>query len=102
VAESYHEKRTAQHGIRAFWAAREFLLEHREDYETAYRDFRWPRLDKFNWALDYFDTYARANDKIALWIVNEAGPEIKLSFAEMSRPLQSSCQLLSRTGYPPR
>jgi len=85
VAESYHEKRTAQQGIRAFWAAREFLLEHREDYETAYRDFRWPRLDKFNSALDYFDTYARANDKIALWIVNEGGPEIKLSFAEMSR-----------------
>jgi len=55
-------------GLKAFLAAREFLLTHREDYETAYRDFRWPQLDKFNWALDYFDTFARDNDKAALWI----------------------------------
>ena len=38
-----------------FLAAREFLLRHREDYTTAYRDFRWPKLERFNWALDYFD-----------------------------------------------
>ena len=74
-----------EQGLKAFSAAREFLLEHREEYETAYRDFRWPQLNKFNWALDYFDTYARANDKPALWIVDENGPEVKLSFAEMSR-----------------
>ena len=66
-------------------AAREFLLEHRDDYETAYRDFRWPQLTEFNWALDYFDTYARDNHKPALWIVDESGPGVKLSFAEMSR-----------------
>jgi acetyl-CoA synthetase len=71
--------------LKAFLAAREFLLEHRKNYERAYRDFRWPQLNKFNWALDYFDTYARANEKPALWIVDDAGPEIKLSFAEMSR-----------------
>ena len=53
-------------GPKAFLAVRDFLLRHREDYEIAYRDFRWPQLDKFNWALDYFDTYARANDKPAL------------------------------------
>ena len=28
----------------AFRAARDFLLSRREDYEAAYRDFRWPRL----------------------------------------------------------
>ena len=61
------------------------MLAHREDYETAYRDFRWPQLDKFNWALDYFDNYARGNNKPALWIVDDSGAEIKLSFAEMSR-----------------
>jgi acetyl-CoA synthetase len=71
--------------FKAFCAAREFLLDHREDYDAAYREFRWPQLDKFNWALDYFDTYARGNDKPALWIIDEHGPEIKLSFAEMSR-----------------
>ena len=56
-------------GHKAFLAARDFLLTHREDYETAYRDFRWPQLDKFNWALDYFDTFARGNNKLALWMI---------------------------------
>jgi hypothetical protein len=31
--------------------ARDLLLERRDDYDTAYRDFRWPRLDAFNWAV---------------------------------------------------
>jgi acetyl-CoA synthetase len=69
----------------AFLEARDFLFAHREDYDTAYRDFRWPVLDKFNWALDYFDRMARGNDRPALWIVDEAsGGEAKISFAEMA------------------
>jgi acetyl-CoA synthetase len=28
----------------AFVQARDFLLAHRTDYETAYRDFQWPQL----------------------------------------------------------
>jgi len=41
-----------------FIAARDFLIAHRNDYERAYREFRWPALDRFNWALDYFDPLA--------------------------------------------
>jgi acetyl-CoA synthetase len=67
-----------------FIAARDFLFRHRADYETAYRDFRWPVLDKFNWALDYFDRMAYGNDRPALWIVNEGDGETKISFAEMA------------------
>jgi acetyl-CoA synthetase len=72
-----------------FLAARDFLLAHRSDYATAYRDFRWPRLDRFNWALDYFDPMARnlketGDDRLGLWIVNEGGAEHRLSFAELS------------------
>ena len=72
-------------GLKAFQKAREFLLEHREDYDTVYRNFTWPELDKFNWALDYFDTLARDNNDRALWIVDENGLEVKLSFVEISR-----------------
>jgi acetyl-CoA synthetase len=68
----------------SFLAARDFLLETREDYNRAYRDFRWPVLDRFNWALDYFDRVAYRNDRPALWIVNEGGDEHRLTFAEMS------------------
>ncbi|WP_242342834.1 AMP-binding protein [Anaeromyxobacter terrae] len=69
---------------RPFLEARDFLLAHRTDYEQAYRNFRWPRLERFNWALDYFDEMARGNDRPALWIVDEGGHEVKLSFAELS------------------
>src|ERR1700681_3275397 len=67
-----------------FIAARDFLLRHREDYATAYRDFQWPKLDRFNWALDYFDVMARGNTQPALWLVDEDAGETKLSFAELS------------------
>src|SRR3984885_7783703 len=67
-----------------FLAARDFLLRHREDYAKAYRDFQWPKLDRFNWALDYFDVMARGNVAPALWLVDEDAGETKLSFAQLS------------------
>ena len=36
-------------------AARDFLLAHRTDYAAAVAGFRWPQLERFNWALDWFD-----------------------------------------------
>jgi acetyl-CoA synthetase len=68
-----------------FLHARDFLLQHRSDYTTAYAGFQWPQLDTFNWALDYFDHMAQGNDAPALWIVEEDGREQCLSFAELSR-----------------
>jgi acetyl-CoA synthetase len=68
---------------RAFLQARDLLLAHRTDYDTAYRDFAWPKLTEFNWALDHFDRMAEGNDKPALWIIEESGEERKLSFAQM-------------------
>ena len=70
--------------VTEFLAARDFLLQHRSDYTTAYAGFKWPKLKEFNWALDYFDTLAKGNDNPALWIIEEDGSEAKLSFAEMS------------------
>jgi acetyl-CoA synthetase len=70
--------------VASFLEARDFLLAHRTDYEKARSGFRWPKLDRFNWALDYFDAMAKGNDRPALWVVDDAG-EVKLSFAEMSR-----------------
>jgi acetyl-CoA synthetase len=68
----------------SFVEARDFLLAHRTDYETAYREFSWPKLSQFNWALDYFDVMAKGNSAPALWVVGEDGSESKFSFAEMS------------------
>lgn len=73
-------------GLQRFVAARNFLLEHRGDHDTACRDFRWPELREFNWALDYFDDLGRGEhaDRTALWLVDEDGSQVRLSFAELS------------------
>jgi acetyl-CoA synthetase len=67
-----------------FVQARDFLQRHRLDYETAYRDYRAPEFQRFNWALDYFDIMAKDNDAPALWVIDDQGGEQKISFAEMS------------------
>ncbi|MET7622053.1 AMP-binding protein [Streptomyces sp. NPDC005408] len=67
-----------------FRAARDFLLRHREDYAAAYAGFAWPRPERFNWALDWFDEIAFGNASTALHIVEEDGLEITVSFGEMS------------------
>ncbi|MDQ2819551.1 MAG: AMP-binding protein [Pseudomonadota bacterium] len=67
-----------------FIAARDFLQQHWLDYDTAYRDYRAPELDTFNWALDYFDVQARGNDTPALWVVADNGSEQKVSYAAMA------------------
>jgi acetyl-CoA synthetase len=68
----------------AFRAARDYLLDVADDYDRAYAEFRWPQLDEFNWALDWFDPMASGNDNPALWIVEEDGSEAKRSFHELS------------------
>ncbi len=67
-----------------FRCARDFLLEHREDWHAAYQGFEWPLLDEFNWALDWFDEVGRTRDRPALWVVEEDGSEVRLSFSELS------------------
>ena len=70
----------------AFRTARDFLLEHREDPETAYAGFRWPALPEFNWALDWFDGVLAVErpEQTALWLVTADG-ETRTTFAELSR-----------------
>jgi acetyl-CoA synthetase len=81
-----------------FLEARDFLLANRTDYDGARRGFRWPRLDRFNWALDYFDEMAKGNDRPALWVVDDARGETKLSFAEMSRRSSQVASFLRAQG----
>jgi acetyl-CoA synthetase len=73
-------------GAEAFAAARDFLFQHRSDYATAYRDFRWPQLDRFNWALDWFDAelaQGASAHETALHIVGDGAA--RLTFAELAQ-----------------
>lgn len=70
----------------AFRSARDFLLAHREDYRAAYAGFTWPKLERFNWALDWFDAVAAGTrrDQHALSVAHEDGRLDTLTFAELS------------------
>jgi len=81
-----------------FVQTRDFLQQHRTDYDTAYRDYQAPKLDTFNWALDFFDQEARDNHAPALWVVEEDGREQKISFADMSARSNQVAQYLQQCG----
>lgn len=81
-----------------FVQARDFLQRHRLDYDTAYRDFQRPELDRFNWALDFFDHQARDNHALALWVVEEDGSERKISFADMAARSSQVAEYLRNLG----
>ena len=68
-----------------FLAARDLLLRHRADLDAARREFRWPVLDRFNWALDYFDRMAEGNEAPALRFIGPGDADHSVSFAEMAR-----------------
>jgi acetyl-CoA synthetase len=70
-------------GTDAFRRARDFLQENRLDYHAA-RAFRWPVLDRFNWALDWFDVLAEGNTSVALHLVEDDGSETKVTYAELA------------------
>jgi acetyl-CoA synthetase len=72
-------------GADGFKVAREFLFAHRDDYVTAHAEFRWPQLEEFNYALDWFDAelaHGPHADHPALKIVGDG--EATRSFAELS------------------
>jgi acetyl-CoA synthetase len=70
---------------KAFKAARDFLVANQNDYTTAHRDFRWPELTEFNWALDWFDAelaQGESGSRAALTIVGDGAASV--TFAELS------------------
>jgi acetyl-CoA synthetase len=69
----------------AFRAARDVLLDHASDYATAYRTFKWPALDTFNWALDWFDAELAVGSLAHRPALRIVGPDAaEVTFAEMS------------------
>jgi acetyl-CoA synthetase len=77
---------TASSSHQSYRAARDLLLDLRDDRDRALAEFRWPDLgDTFNWAVDWFDEIARGNDRPALVIVEEDGRSTRRSFDELAR-----------------
>src|ERR1700729_3489451 len=79
-------------------AARDFLLAHREDYAAARRGFRWPQLDHFNFALDWFDVVAGERDREALRVIHEDGSVVSRRFSDLARQSNQLANYLRSLG----
>lgn len=82
-----------------FRSARDELLALRSDYDRAVASFRWPQIDRFNWALDWFDrelAQGPTANRTALRIVGEHAAS--RSFVELSRSSNSVANGLRALG----
>ena len=66
--------------------ARDLLLRLRNDHARATTEFAWPDVgERFNWGIDWFDAFARGNDRPALVLVEVDGERASYSFDEMAQ-----------------
>lgn len=71
---------------RAVREVRDFLIEHRLDYQGTIDGFKWPELTEFNFALEWFDVVAAEHpDRAAVTIVSADLIAKSWSYAELSR-----------------
>ena len=71
--------------MNSFKQARDFLFAHAGDYAAAHAGFRWPDMEHFNYALDWFDAelaQGECANRLALKIVGSDAAE--RSFAELA------------------
>jgi acetyl-CoA synthetase len=83
---------------KAFIDARDALLKTRTDFDAALRDFRWPRMEHFNWAIDYFDVVARGNSRPALRVVDDFSGDHTFSFFDISKRSSQLANFLEEQG----
>ena len=70
----------------ALRTARDHLLSLRDDYSAAVDTFTWPDVgERFNFAHDWFDSFARGNDAPGLVVVEEDGARAAYSFDHLAR-----------------
>ncbi len=66
--------------------ARDFLLAHGSDYAEAVGGFRWPQLDEFNFATEWFDVVAGEHpDRHAVTIVSSDMVASSWTYAQLSQ-----------------
>jgi acetyl-CoA synthetase len=85
------------HDAKKFFELRDLVLNVKS-YEEAMSAFKWPRITKFNWALDYFDIIAEDNTKDALVFSDVDGGEERVTYDEMRRRSNQIANLLNDLG----
>jgi acetyl-CoA synthetase len=83
----------------ALRAARDHLLAMQGHHDKAVSEFEWPDMgERFNWAHDWFDTFARGNDRPGLVIVEEDGTAASYTFAELTDTSDQVASWLAQQG----
>jgi acetyl-CoA synthetase len=88
-------------GGAAFVELRDRLLRDGLTPEQAVQSFHWPAVTHFNWATDYFDRMAAGNARPGLRVVDDAGRDVSLSFADLARRSNQVANYLSALGVRP-
>lgn len=79
--------------------ARDHLLALQGHHDKAVREFAWPDLgERFNWAHDWFDAFARGNEQPGLVIVEQDSARATYSFDELARTSDQVARFLADRG----
>src|ERR671932_175636 len=77
------------------------MARNMTDYVATCRDFSLPVPERFNWAFDVFDRWARDPTKLALlWVASDGQPR-RLSFAELGERSRRVANVLAGLGVAP-
>ena len=88
-------------GGNTFIELRDRLLLDGISQPQASQAFHWPAIGHFNWALDYFDRIAAGNHRPALRVVDDAGGDQVMSFAELATRSNQVANYLASLGVGP-
>lgn len=68
------------------------------DYDATYREFKLEVPEYFNFSGDVIDKWAKDPNKLAMWWVDDAGTEIKKTFADISNASKKLANVLKANG----
>ena len=91
--------RPATAATEAVREVRDFLLDHGQDYTAAVAGFRWPELEQFNFATEWFDVVAGEHpDRNAVTIVSADLTVQSWTYGELARRSDQVARWLRRQG----
>ncbi len=69
------------------------------NYEQTYAAFSWERPERFNFARDVIDIWAEQDaEKLAILWIDDAGGEVRRSFAQLAARSRKLCNVLTEAG----
>ncbi len=70
-----------------------------QDYDTTYKEFRWPRPTHYNFVREVIDRWAAEQpEKSALLWIDDHGTELRRTFADIASASSRLCNVLTRCG----